>query len=77
MTRESLSELTIGWLLLRQAEVAATAVDDATGDDADFYTGKVASARWFARTALPKTALRRRQAEAEDGWLMNVPETAF
>ena len=43
------------------------------GGDADFYTGKVASARWFARTVLPKGALRRRKAEEEDGWLMDRP----
>jgi alkylation response protein AidB-like acyl-CoA dehydrogenase len=76
---ESLAEVTIGWLLLRQAEVAQAAIDGgATGqNDADFYTGKLASARWFARTVLPKTALRRRMAEEEDGWLMTVPEGAF
>ncbi|MBY5163882.1 acyl-CoA dehydrogenase [Salsipaludibacter albus] len=76
---ESLSELLIGWLLLRQAEVAhdALAADGGAGRDTDFYTGKVASARYWARTVLPKTRHRREQAMAEDGSLMELPEGAF
>jgi alkylation response protein AidB-like acyl-CoA dehydrogenase len=74
----SLAETTIGWLLLRQAEVAQAALDGgASGSDADFYTGKVASARWFAQYSLPKASFRRQRAEAEDGWVMDVPEAAF
>jgi hypothetical protein len=74
----SLSELFIGWLLLRQATVARDALDaGATGADADFYTGKLAAARYFATTVLPKARLRREQAQAEDGALMEVPEAAF
>jgi alkylation response protein AidB-like acyl-CoA dehydrogenase len=74
----SLAETLIGWLLLRQAEVAQAALDGgASGADADFYTGKVASARWFAQYSLPKAAFRRQRAEAEDGWIMELPEAAF
>jgi alkylation response protein AidB-like acyl-CoA dehydrogenase len=84
----SLAEVAIAWLLLRQAEVAHTALTalelggaPASGrgreDEVDFYTGKVAAARWFARNALPKVATRRHVAEAEDGALMQLPEGAF
>jgi alkylation response protein AidB-like acyl-CoA dehydrogenase len=73
----SLSELVIGWLLLRQAEVAQAKLADAAGADAEFYTGKVAAARYFAKAVLPKATLRRTQAEAEDGALMGLPEAAF
>ncbi|WP_052668170.1 acyl-CoA dehydrogenase [Nitriliruptor alkaliphilus] len=74
----SLAETIIGWLLLRQAEVAQAALDGgATGADADFYTGKVASARWFSQYSLPKAAFRRQRAADEDGWVMDVPEAAF
>jgi alkylation response protein AidB-like acyl-CoA dehydrogenase len=75
----SLAEVTIGWLLLRQAELAQDHLDAGTaaGADLDFYTGKVASARWFLRTVPPKVALRRAKAQEEDGWLMDVPESAF
>ena len=48
----ALGDVTIGWLLLRHAEVAQRALDEggqAVGSkDGDFYTGKVASARFFA-----------------------------
>jgi alkylation response protein AidB-like acyl-CoA dehydrogenase len=75
----SLAEVVIGWLLLRHAEVAQDRLDAGAagpGDEA-FYAGKVASARWFARTVLPKIALRTAKAKEDDGWLMDVPVEAF
>jgi hypothetical protein len=75
----ALSELTVGWLLLRQAEVALAALEDgtlATGDRV-FYEGKVASARWFARTVLPKLATYRTVAESSDLDLMELADEAF
>jgi alkylation response protein AidB-like acyl-CoA dehydrogenase len=74
---ESLSEVTIAWLLLEHAEVAAAALADATGDDVGFYEGKVASARFFVGDALPKVAVRTAAAQAEDGWLMELSDDAF
>ena len=48
----SVGEVIIAWLLLRQAEIAiAKSVDP--GRDADFYAGKIASAKFFVRTVLP------------------------
>jgi hypothetical protein len=75
----SLAEVVIGWLLLRQAEVATARLGDEglKDQDREFYEGKLASARWFATTVLPKAGLRRQKAEQEDGWLMEVPEGAF
>jgi hypothetical protein len=74
----SLSEVVIGWLLLRHAEVAQAKLDEGVeGADREFYEGKVASARWFARNTLPKSELRRRKAEEDDGWVMELPEGAF
>ncbi|MEO7130867.1 MAG: acyl-CoA dehydrogenase C-terminal domain-containing protein, partial [Dermatophilaceae bacterium] len=49
----------------------------ATGKDADFYTGKVAAASFYARNILPKLAAERAIAEATDNALMDVPEAAF
>lgn len=76
---ESLAEVIIGWLLLRQAEVAHDALEAGVGSDKDrdFYTGKLAAARFFARSVLPKVALRAQVAAEEDGALMDVPESAF
>jgi alkylation response protein AidB-like acyl-CoA dehydrogenase len=74
---ESISEVTIGWLLLRHAEVALMALPEADERDRAFYEGKIASARFFARHALPKAHLRRESAEREDGALMNLADEAF
>jgi hypothetical protein len=74
---ESVAEVTIGWLLLRHAEVALIALPDADSRDVAFYEGKVASARFFARHALPKTTARRTAAEQEDGALMDLADDAF
>jgi hypothetical protein len=74
---ESLSEVVIGWLLLRHAEIAAAKLPAATGDDVAFYEGKVASARFFVRHVLPGIATRRSEAEAENGGLMTLSDEAF
>ncbi len=74
---ESLSEVTIAWLMLRHAELALSKLPEAEGADRDFYTGKVASARWFVGHVLPRTALRRAAAEQEEGALMELPDSAF
>ena len=71
-------DLVVGWLLLRQAEVAMAALDrDVPASDRAFYTGKVAAARFFARAVLPRIAAERAVAEGVDDALMDVPEAAF
>ncbi|MFZ8981982.1 MAG: acyl-CoA dehydrogenase, partial [Candidatus Nanopelagicales bacterium] len=53
-------DLVIGWLLLRQAEVALAALEaGATGKDKEFYEGKVVTAKWFAQNRLPLLAAER------------------
>ncbi|MOA41093.1 hypothetical protein D3C78_1630260 [compost metagenome] len=40
--------MVVGWIWLRQALVASRALDaGATGNDADFYRGKLHAARYF------------------------------
>jgi hypothetical protein len=70
-------DLVVGWLLLRQAEVALAALPGAAGRDVAFYTGKVAGARWFARNVLPELTARRAVVEATDLDLMDVPVESF
>jgi alkylation response protein AidB-like acyl-CoA dehydrogenase len=74
---DGLAELIMGWLLIRHAEVAIAALDAADGEDRSFYEGKVATARYFAATVLPKAARRRAMAEAEQGALMDLADEAF
>ncbi|MCF8603663.1 acyl-CoA dehydrogenase [Gordonia sp. HY442] len=75
----SVGDLVIGWLLLRQAVVAQAALDNgATGDDAAFYQGKVASGRFFAKNMLPQlTAVRHIVENNVDNELMELDEAAF
>jgi hypothetical protein len=74
----ALGDLVVGWLLLRQAEVALAALAAGPSDrDRDFYTGKVAAARFFARQVLPLLSAQRTVAEATDNDLMDLPESSF
>ncbi len=70
-------DLIIGWLLLREAEVAAAKAPTATGRDKAFYDGKVATARWFAANRLPLLRSERKVAEATTLDVMELPEEDF
>jgi len=78
----ALGDLVIGWLLARQAEVALAALDGEQADhmsaaDRAFYQGKLATARFFAQTVLPRVAVEREIAETTTLDLMELPEAAF
>ncbi len=70
-------DLVIGWLLLRQADVALTRLAEGAGRDEAFYRGKVAAARFFARQVLPRLTAERAMAEATDNDLMDLDEASF
>jgi hypothetical protein len=75
----SLSELVCGWLILRQAEVALAALERSalSEQDAAFYRGKVAAARWYATQVLPHLASRRAVAAASTLDVMELDERSF
>jgi len=74
----AIGDLIIGWLLARQAGVALAKLDDGSEPaDQSFYEGKVAGARFFAATVLPRLAMEREIAEATTLELMELPEEAF
>jgi alkylation response protein AidB-like acyl-CoA dehydrogenase len=75
----ALGDLVIGWLLLSHAEIAMRQLGqrDAAAADRDFYAGKVAAARFFATTVLPRLAAERKLAEGTTADLMELPESAF
>jgi len=75
----ALGDLVIGWLLLTHAEIALRELDqiDAGSPDHDFYAGKLAAARFFAATVLPRLAAERKVAEETTLDLMDLPEGAF
>jgi alkylation response protein AidB-like acyl-CoA dehydrogenase len=71
-------DLMIGWLLMRQAEVASAALKGEVSErDRLFYEGKVETARWFARNRLPLIAGERAVAEATTLDVMELAEDSF
>jgi alkylation response protein AidB-like acyl-CoA dehydrogenase len=75
----ALGDLVVGWLLLTHAEIALRELGqlDAGAPDHDFYAGKVAAARFFAATVLPRLAAERKVAEEITLDLMDLPEGGF
>ena len=71
-------DLVIAWLLIRQAEVAIAALEAGASDrDVPFYTGKVATAQWFAHNRLPLLAAERVIAETTTDAIMTMSDDAF
>ena len=71
-------DITVAWLLLRQAEVAEAALAGSpSARDKAFYEGKVAAAKWFAHNVLPILASERALAESVTLDLMDLPEESF
>jgi len=74
----AVGDLLVGWLLLRQAEVALDALGgEVSAKDRPFYEGKVGAARFFATTQLPLLSAHRAIVENADDSLMELPEAAF
>ena len=77
----ALGDLLVGWLLGRQAEVALARLDEldlaTASKDRDFYTGKLAAARFFAAAVLPRLNADRRITEDTALDVMEIPEEAF
>jgi alkylation response protein AidB-like acyl-CoA dehydrogenase len=73
-----MGDLVIGFLLLKQAEIAEAALArGASAKDVPFYEGKVAAAKWFAANRLPLLAAERVVVETTTTELMDVPEADF
>ena len=71
-------DVLVGWLLLRQAEVALEKLGGTpSAKDKAFYEGKIAVASFFAKTVLPELTSRRKIAEQTDNALMDIDESAF
>jgi alkylation response protein AidB-like acyl-CoA dehydrogenase len=71
-------DVVCAWLLLRGAEVALAKLNSALPESEQrFYEGKVASARWFARTVLPKLSAEKAIAEGTDLAVMDLDEASF
>jgi hypothetical protein len=73
----ALAELVIGWRLMVSAQVAAKKLPGTTGDDAAFYRGKLAAARFYAKTVLPGIGLAKKLIEQGDLDLMELPDDSW
>lgn len=73
-----MGDMVIGYLLLRQAEIAEAALAAGPSErDRRFYEGKVAAARWFAANRLPLLAGERVVVETTTLDVMDLPEEDF
>ncbi|MGI8627179.1 MAG: acyl-CoA dehydrogenase [Geodermatophilaceae bacterium] len=74
-----MGDLVTGWLLLRQAEVAMSALgrESISVKDQAFYEGKLAAARFFATQVLPTITAQRAICAATDNAIMDLDEAAF
>lgn len=73
----AVGDLLIGWQLLHQAEVATAASAGDARSDAQFYRGKIAAGRFFARTVLPMLSATRAVLSNLDNDVMRLGEAAF
>jgi alkylation response protein AidB-like acyl-CoA dehydrogenase len=74
---ESMAEVVIGWLLVKQAIVALKKLPTANAADKSFYEGKLAILKFYTREILPGIALHKKVIEGSDLSLMDVAEAAF
>ncbi len=68
--------VTLGFMWLKQAKVAAAALEGSP-EDAAFYEAKLTSAAYYAERFLPDAAALRRKLEAGSENMMKLPEEAF
>jgi alkylation response protein AidB-like acyl-CoA dehydrogenase len=74
----AVGDLVTAWLLVRQSEVALSALAGEVSErDRFFYEGKLAATRFFCTQVLPRLASERVIVENTDNALMAVPEEAF
>jgi hypothetical protein len=74
----AVGDLLIGWLLLRQAEIALAALDrDPAPAERAFYAGKAATANFFVKNVLPRLTAERGIAANVDLAVMQLREEAF
>lgn len=72
----AVGDVITAWLLLRQADIAVAKLPTA-GKEADFYAGKIASAKFFVHNYLPHITADRIIVEATDNSIMEITEEAF
>jgi len=73
----AVGDIITAWLLIRQADIAASRLEGASAKDKDFYTGKIAAAKFFVTNYLPHLTADRKIVEGTDNSIMDISEGAF
>jgi len=75
----SAGDLIVGYLLVQQAEIAAShlAGDGLNGEDRAFYAGKVSAATFFASALLPELTARLQAVKNADDGLWQTSDSSF
>ena len=73
----AVGDIITAWLLIRQADIAANRLEGASAKDKDFYTGKIAAAKFFVTNYLPHLTADRKIVEGTDNSIMDISEGAF
>jgi len=73
----AVGDIITAWLLLRQADISVEKLAGNPGKDAEFYKGKIASAKFFVHNFLPHISADRKIVESTDGSIMEIAESAF
>ncbi len=74
-----MGQVVMAWMLLWQAGVAQEklAAPDGGGADKAFFTGKLATARYFIKHVLPEVDAAAKGIKSEDLSMMEIPDGAF
>ncbi len=73
----AVGDIITAWLLLRQADICVEKLAGNPGKEAEFYKGKIASAKFFVQNFLPHISADRKIVESTDGSIMEIAESAF
>ncbi len=74
----SMTEVVIGWLLVRQSALAHEKLKTTTNEaDKTFYQSKIATVRYYCREVLPQVSLNRQLIEQSRLDLMEISEDLF
>ncbi|MBU0994497.1 MAG: acyl-CoA dehydrogenase [Proteobacteria bacterium] len=74
---EVMGDMTMAWMLLWRASIAAPKVDGGKKKDVDFYQGQVMTAKFFIETVLPGTLGRMDAITASSNAAVEISNDAF
>lgn len=74
---DTLGHIVVAWVWLQQAHAAALALPQASGNDQNFYDGKLTACQFFFRRELPKVYVQAALLESLDDTAIAAPLDVF